>query len=293
MKVFQLCPPAFGVGVKRVRDNIGAHAPNGVHFVETPAEADLVIYHVVGVQNMTDTPLDDLIRIIGKPYAIVQYCLRTTEKPTADFWLPLWRGARLVWSYYDLDRWAFDQVGHTFPNFYYAPLGANADVFKPSSDAKRFTIGTSGFVAETEGVAEAYAATRAVRGAMFHLGPDLALGRRVASLVGLSDEAVARLWSECAYVAGLRRVEGFELPTIEGLLCGARPVCFDAPHYRHWLGDFAEYVPEGDFTSVAQALTALFRGPYRPVTTAEIEAAKVRFDWRTFVHGFWERLGVR
>lgn len=290
MKVYQNCPKELGRGIKRVAAALERYKPADVQFVAWAHEADLVIHHVVGVSNFGSTPIDRVIADQGRPYAILQYCVRTTERPTAAFWHPIWRGAKTVWSYYDLDRFCFDALGHTFPHFYYAPLGADADVFIPSSRAgKLFTIGTTGYVADTECLGECAEATRQVGGAMVHLGPDLSLGRHVASYPGVTDETVARLWSECAWVAGLRRVEGFELPAVEGWLSGARPVLLDAPHYRKWFGEFADYVPEAEPYIVTQALRDLFARP-RPVTPAEIAVARERFDWNRLCKGFWERV---
>ena len=55
------------------------------------------------------------------------------------------------------------------------------------------------------------------------------------------DKTLAKYYSQCEFVSGLRRIEGFELPVIEGLLCGARPICFDIPDYRHWFDKLGFY----------------------------------------------------
>jgi len=290
MKVYQDCPPELGLGIKRVVAAIERYAPTDVQFVSWAHEADLVIHHVVGVANFGATPIDKVIADQCRPYAIVQYCFRTTEQPTASWWQPLWRHARAVWSYYDLDRACFDEFGGTFPRFYYAPLGGDASVFMPPPEGLGvFTVGCSGYVAETEGVHECVAAAESIGGAVLHLGPELHLGSRVMHVRGIDDQTLARLWGECDYVAGLRRVEGFELPAVEGLLCGARPVCFDAPHYRQWFGDLADYVPEGSPEVVTAALRKLMRQP-RHVSEFEICEARRRFDWQRLVGGFWEMI---
>ncbi|HXU02789.1 MAG TPA: hypothetical protein VN903_17610, partial [Polyangia bacterium] len=71
---------------------------------------------------------------------------------------------------------------------------------------------------------------------------------------------------------------------------GARPVMFDRPDARHWLGDHAEYIPEGSHAEVVTALAHLVSRPYRPVTPAESAWATATFDWRTIIGGFWERV---
>lgn len=297
MNVYMNLPSKLGLGIQRVSHAIVSHAPAHVKWVTSAAEADFVIHHVVGVSNFSDTPLDHLIAEQNKPHAIVQYCLRTTEDPTPKFWGSLWAQARVVWSYYDLRAWLRefpeqDELNPGWSGFYYAPLGVDASTFRPDPiGLKLFEIGTSGFVAETEGVRECYdAAVRARRRAMLHLGPDLRLGPGVAYAHGVTDTQLARLWSECLRVAGLRRVEGFELPAAEGLLCGARPVVFDAPHYRQWFGEHADYVAEGPENQVTADLIGLFSNGVRLVSEDERRHVAEIFNWSRIAAGFWERV---
>jgi hypothetical protein len=65
---------------------------------------------------------------------------------------------------------------------------------------------------------------------------------------------------------------------------------FDRPHYRRWFDGFAEFIPEGSPEEVADALEALFKQGARPVSEAEILAARDYFDWDTIITGFWEKV---
>jgi hypothetical protein len=174
-------------------------------------------------------------------------------------------------------------------NFFHAPLGVDARVFKPSFPMRKmFLVGTSGYIAETEGVRECHAVAQRLHEQMFHLGPDLKLGTGITYVTSIPDSLVAEFWSQCSFVAGLRRIEGFELPVIEGLLSGARPVVFDAPHYTNWFGEFAEVVPEVDVDQVTEHLFNIMSRPVKSVTPAERSHAAQLFDWKTLVTGFWE-----
>lgn len=280
--------------IRRIVQAIGRYAPRDVKIVPSRDLADLVIHTVVGVQNFHHTSLPDLIaadRAAGRQYAIVQCCLRSTERAEPSFWLPIWRDAAVVWSY--LDLLLFTGGRADFP-FYHEPLGADPNVFQmPATDYPRpFTMLTSGYVAESEGVLEAADAVQRVGGKHMHLGPELVQGNHTTFLTGISDAHLAAVYARCQYVAGLRRCEGFELPAAEGLLCGARPVMFAADHYRRWFGDWARYVPEADAETVTAAIAEIIRTP-QPVSEAEREAAVSMFSWERVVSGFWQRVQAR
>lgn len=278
MKVYLEPQDWMSQGIKRVAAALTTYRPEGVRVVGDREKADLEIVHVVGWGSFPEGFGD-------RKHALVQYCLRTTEDGSPARWLDLWREAEVIWSYYDLAAY----VGSDDFGFYHAPLGVDGSVFRPVGDGRRpFTIGTSGYVAETECVEECAKAAASVGGAMAHLGPDLGFPS-VNCKKGLSDDGVARLWSSCERVAALRRCEGFELPAFEGLACGARPVAFDAPHYRAWLQDSADYIPELSADELVPLLADLFSQPARPVSESERAAVLERCNWQTLAAGFWER----
>lgn len=294
MKAFVKCVPAsLGRGLHRVADALARYAPPEVTIVDSAVEADLVVIHVIGHGSLDGWAFRD-----DQKVAAMQYCLLTTEDSRAEAWLPFWSRCTAVWSYYDLHAYLDvrrEEMGSggramwSKCNIYHAPLGVDGEVFQPSDPLrKRFGIGTSGFIAETEGVKECYVACHAAGRDLFHLGPNLGLGPGVLSMHNISDADVADMWSQCSYVAGLRRIEGFELPALEGLASGSRPIVFDAPHYRQWFGEHAEYVPEVGFDEVVEAIKVILSKPVRPVTPAERSHVLARFDWKTLVNGFWQ-----
>lgn len=284
----EVIPNNLSRGIKRVAAALKRYAPEWVQLVESPSDADVWLVHVIGNDGMevADTFAGDV--------AYVQYCLLTAGGDP-ETWINRWNKARAVWSYYDLNAYATEHYPHkggwwSF-KFYHAPLGVDGDVFKPQFPTrKRFLIGTSGYVAETEGVSECHAAARALQREHFHLGPNLNLGPGVLYIQNCADEDVAEFWSQCSFVAGLRRVEGFELPVLEALACGSRPVVFDAPHYRKWFGEHAEYVREVDHDGLVAQLTEVMAQPVRIVTAAERAHVLAQFDWRRLAAGFWEAL---
>jgi hypothetical protein len=289
VKVYLKASEKLSRAMGRVAHWLTRYAPATVTIVTDAAEADLVILHAVGFDETIAAI--EVARQRKQRYAILQYCLRSTQRPTTHEWIDLWVNAVAVWSYYDLPQLCKEDRT-TLPHYaplYVAPLGVDSTVFMfdPDATAKTHLMLTSGYVAETEGVREAAAAALRVGGRNIHLGPDLALGRHVDCVLDISDAQLARFYRRCQFVAGLRRVEGFELPAAEGLRCGARPVMFDTPHYRRWFDGLVEFVPEGPPEQLTNDLERLFREGARPVTREEAAEARWRFDWQRLCDGFW------
>jgi D-inositol-3-phosphate glycosyltransferase len=292
MTIFLDNPP-MSRAMDRVTQALKLYAPKGTKIADKRENAEMELLHVIGYAD-TKAYIEKL-KAEGKKYGIIQYCLRTSGAPATEQWMDLWRDAEIVWSYYDLPEIMAEEHqfigGSALSKFYISPLGVDNEVFRPWPTAKKFAICTHGYVPEAEGVLEAMEAARQTGHRVFHLGPpDAAFGAHVHQLLGINDKVLAQQYSLCHYVAGLRRGEGFELPAAEGLLCGARPVMFDRPHYRKWFNGLAEFIPEGSPETVTKALVELFGREAPVITDAEVEVAKGRFDWEKIIGGFWETL---
>lgn len=294
MKVFAEIPPGLSKAMERVLAALKFHAPRHVEFVRSKEESELEILHVIGYPET-----EEAVRVAmdsKRKYVIIQYCMRSTQRPNTRDWRDIWTNAHMVWSYYDLldliRQDAQEGDGNFIFHCYNSPLGAD-EVFKSMKpvSVKLYTMLTSGYVAESEGVHEVAAAIERIGGRQFHLGPPNVCPTSYRTGIGLSDPQLADVYSRCCWVAGLRRAEGFEMPAAEGLCMGARPLMFDAPHYRRWFNDFADFIPETDFEGTVQALVDTFERGYRPVTEEERRHAMDVFNWKTIVTGFWE--GVR
>lgn len=285
MNVFTRTHVPTDRGMSRVVAALEKHAPGGIQIVTDAREADLVVLHVIGRGDQLTRAAESL-RGNGQKYAVIQYAIRSTKAPRTSSWLPLWRNAELVWSYYDLPALcAEDGTRPDFP-FYHSPLGTD---FHAESGPKRYLIATSGLSYLTESVRECVLAARGLGERVFHVGPELGI-KGVECSNGMSDADLAEKYSQCEFVSGLRRIEGFEFPVIEGLACGTRPVCFDRPHYRQWFTGLADFIEERPREGVIESLSALFERGARPVTSEEKAIARERFDWRTIVSGFYSRL---
>jgi hypothetical protein len=178
-----------------------------------------------------------------------------------------------------------------FPvNFYHAPIGVDPSVFHTVPAERSFIVASSGNSWMIESVREVMYAAQQTGLPVFHVGEvNFNFGYPVAYSMGRHDGFLAENYSRCRYVAGLRRTEGFEIPAVEGLFCGARPILFDAPHYRKWYDGLALFIPETSRSEVIDNLVEIFNRPYQPVTDDEIMLAHDRFDWKKIATEFWRR----
>lgn len=293
MKVY-LEPHSDSRGLLRVRDALIRYAPASIEFVKEQGECDLAILHVFGRHTSTGKTIKWL-KDHGKSYVMIQYCLRSTMRPNTKDWIEMWRGAKLVWSYYDLPALCSKDGmlyggKREFP-FYHAPLGVDAGIFYERPFVRgEFVIATCSQHALSESVKESVIAAKRLGYKVFHLGHKLRRGDDIVCISGIDDETLAGYYSRSFYVSGLRRVEGFELPAAEGILCGARPILFDQPHYRKWYDGLAVFIPEESREDVTDSLEDVFRSQFIPVTQSEIQEARRRFNWQTIMTGFWERI---
>lgn len=295
MRACVAASPKLSGAMERIAKALARWAPPAVEIVPTVELADLVVLHTIG----TDVwPVIESLEHHGKRFAMMQYCLRSTQEPNSRRWLRYWERAACVWSYYDLARIvledAADQPTTGLP-FYLAPLGADPDTFSEQLVmGDRFVVLTSGYVAESECIAECWAAAARVGRRVFHLGPEgefRDLDREHVTFgYNVTDTQLARAYSRSDYVAGMRRCEGFEMPAAEGLLCGARPLMLDAPHYRHWFEPWAKFVPEVEPEALTDMIVEVMLAGTEIVTDAERDAAAERFNWERLVGRFWSRV---
>lgn len=299
MRVY-LQPPQPSRGLERIATALRRYAPAGVEILSFPRNADLTVIYAIGRRDAVQRQVRDIKRR-GKQYAVIQVCLKSTMNPSVDGWADIWDEARVVWSYYNLarewDRAGFDtDGGWKFPqHFYHAPLGVDTSVFyyrgwRPDTDYNdAFVVATSGQSRLQESVRECVLAARKVNKSVFHVGRRAEWYPDVTYSNGCSDDELAGYYSQCSFVSGLRRKEGFELPAAEGLLCGSRPILFDNEDWRWNYKDWGLYIHEGSRQEVVDQLVQLFKQGARPVTAHEREEAAHWFNWERIVGEFWGR----
>lgn len=274
-------------GIERIVIAIKKYAPSNIEFIDNIKGSNLVILYINGRRDGF-TRLTDLLLSQGKQVIMVQVSLRSTQKPSTSDWIPLWKRAKLVWSYYDLEKHCKEDGNKLDFNFYHAPLGVTKE-FKRYKVEKEYLIATSGVGFTGESVRECVLAAEALGKRVFHVGPEVTNRKSIDFSHGMNDTELAKKYSSCQFVSGLRRKDGFEMPILEGFVCGARPIVFDTPNYRQWFSDIAAFIPENDPESVKLNLIEIFKKVTDPISDEEINKVRKRFDWEKIIAGFWKR----
>lgn len=95
----------------------------------------------------------------------------------------------------------------------------------------------------------------------------------------LSPAAVAALYRSAAVVLQPSDAEGFGLPVLEALACGAPVVASDLPTVREVGGGQVDYVPREDLEAWVGAVTPHLQRPSRDEARSRRAAWAARFSW--------------
>lgn len=279
------------IAINRVATALKKYAPSSLTFVESEEDADLVIIYAHGLRRGVWWRASRLLKS-HKKYAVVQLSLRITANPKTEDWLKIWENAQMVWSYFDLPKLCKADGNSANFNFYQAPLGVDSDVFKEVDLKRKYIAAVVSKGWSKESLGDVTTAARAVGRKVLNIGTQKELGEGIdyTGLIINDDATLSRYYSQCQYVSGLRRIEGFEMPVIEGLLCGARPICFDLDCYRMWFEGLSEFIPENGSGKIIPSLIELFKKKPRPVTDKEKKVVIHKFDWSKIARGFWKKI---
>lgn len=140
---------------------------------------------------------------------------------------------------------------------------------------------------------DVFAAVRATRPdvALVQVGPPwsaerlrqmerLGIAATVVKLTALSRPQLAELYRRAAAVLVPSEAEGFGLPVIEALACGAAVIASDIPVLREVGGSAAVYRPVAAVADWATAILALLRDPSVAPPRGERRAWAGRYSWR-------------
>lgn len=289
MKVYNHYP-RDSRGVGRTARMMERYAPSRMEFLNTEKGAHLILLHVIGRRDHVRRTVEHAIHSRQR-IAIIQHVLRSSQKPNATDWQDIWIQCELIWSAYNLPLISAQDGARWSAPFYHAPFGCDPDVFyAPLGNHRRYILGTASTSPEIESIQECYDAAKSTGRLHMHLGNSLPSEEHVVDVYhNISDRELATLWGQCEYVSGLRQIEGFELPAVEGLLCGARPLLYDAPHYRQWYDPWGVFIPyRPSCIERTKVIANALQERAKPVSDTERAHAAQFFHWQRIVQGFWE-----
>lgn len=114
--------------------------------------------------------------------------------------------------------------------------------------------------------------------------------RRVRWLGYVNERDLVALYSGADLFVLASTLEGFGLPVLEALACGAPVVASDVAALREVGGEVARFVPPGDVSSFASAIEDALRDPERaPAARAAGPARAAQFSWTRTAEALWAR----
>jgi glycosyltransferase involved in cell wall biosynthesis len=116
----------------------------------------------------------------------------------------------------------------------------------------------------------------------------MALQSEITQMTGVSDEDLAKLYSGAAAFVYPSLYEGFGLPVLEAMACGAPVITTSDTACGDLAGEAASLVEPGNEEQLEHALTAILQ---RPVLAAELREkglARARsFSWQRTAELTW------
>ena len=124
---------------------------------------------------------------------------------------------------------------------------------------------------------------------------DLGLAASIVHLTGLQNTTIAQLYQQAQLVLLTSEAEGFGMPVIEALACGAIVLASDLPVLREVGGDAIVYCPMGDIEAwCGQALAAIANPATAPAMECRLARAAC-YSWDNharIISAAYDRLGA-
>jgi len=109
----------------------------------------------------------------------------------------------------------------------------------------------------------------------------------------ISDAQMVAEMQGARYAAVLRKHEGFEMPGIESIFCGARPIVYDLPSFRWYKGHAVFLNASFGPAEHSAELIAVLKQPPAVVTDAELTELRNKFAWQRIVPALFDEIGSR
>jgi glycosyltransferase involved in cell wall biosynthesis len=107
----------------------------------------------------------------------------------------------------------------------------------------------------------------------------LGIAAQIRQLKNLDRAELATLYRQATLVVLTSEAEGFGLPIIEALACGATLVASDLPVLREVGGEAVIYAPVGDITAWVKIISNLLSHPHQAPTPAIRQRQAEKYSW--------------
>jgi hypothetical protein len=277
MKIYEYRNESWGKVFDKISTAFHKHAPSDVEWVDTVEESDIQMIHIIGPGE---------VEVIEKSpnRILIQQCYFTAGYKDVDY-PSYWKDSLLTMSFHNLP----DYTDVDF-EFYRTAWGADPSLYRFLNRGPReIKAFTTGHVAKTESIDEVHSAIREVGKTLYHTGENFSWKNGYRHLDYMSESRLVYLLNSVQYVPCLRKIEGFELMGIEGLMCGARPIVFDLPTYDFYKGH-AEIIST---KNIEDQLVEIFSREPRPVTDKEYQEILEKFSWKNIISKIFTRIYER
>jgi len=204
-------------------------------------------------------------------------------------------------------------VESEYSNVAMIPLGAEPKTFFQKTLDRKYIIHTHGYDI-SEAIQYVNVACQKVKRKQCHIGADFdSLNKQANGIMdknnidiysNLVDSDMRKYYNLSEYVSGLRGIEGFEMPIVEGAMCGCTPITYDLPCYKRWFNDFAIFIPfwehpkydigqltatpEGREKLVNAIVTAISNGS--KITQGQVDYVRDTFSWKRIMPKIWKTI---
>lgn len=234
----------FNVGYagQRLRMELLCYKPNKVKIVNN--KPDISLEFLVG-NPYTENRSDVIRRLeddsIEKVYWLFYSC-ENDDTPMPEHF----QKAKIITT--------FPSIKKEYPHASMIPLGADPNIFYPKLySSKKYLVHTHGYDLRAESIQYVYQACEQIKKKHCHIGSDFdSLNHQANDILSrdtidifcdISDNEMNKRYNQSQYIACLRLIEGFEMPVVEGAMCGSMPIVYNLPCYKYWFKDFVTFIP--------------------------------------------------
>jgi len=275
--------------MERIRKAFIKHAPAQAEFLDKPTSDAIHCIHYIGQNPKEQCELDKKIFAaptlpLTKRYIVFLHSTNPHYPQYEPYFKKLLKEALLIITH------THEFVNYEGCKLIEIPWGYEPEVFYKMDIPKRYTILTTGYVAEQEAIHTIMEACLRVHKNIIHIGGKLDpswVEPTFTRYENVDDNFMREAYNQAHYVNGLRLEPCFEMPIIEGYACGAQPLTFPHPAAKRYFKDFATFMPYVPHEELIEHLVKVLE---KPITVKPQKHILERFKWRNIMSCLWTRI---